>query len=198
MSKNCRDYRRFWNTTEYINQCFTQVVKSREDLKSLGLKSGYKKHDKFLKHLNGWMNLKADVPLAFLNAIGASTEEIFSKLEADKKEFEEYRNKNLSGAYGVVRIVAAMYNKVEIPEKYIESECINFVASRLKHKFHFVIHFGVVKSIWVEPSGKEKITYYDPDLKLGKDALLIKGGIPTVHYKDERMFDISEYFQVRS
>lgn len=191
MAKNCNNYIRFREVKAYIYECFLNTVKTSSDIKKICEKSGYKKEDKFLKHLNRWINLEIDVPILFLNSIGAKTEVIFEKLDSDKTEFEEYKNVPLFGAYGVIRIMAAIYNKINIPQNYLDMECVDYVAGRLTHDFNYVIHFGAVKSIWIYSLSNEEITFYNPDLKLGNAALLIKGKIPPVHYIDNRMFDLA-------
>jgi hypothetical protein len=192
MSINCNDYVRFREVKAYLSECLSNTAKTHNDIKNICEKSGYKKQDKFIRHLHNWMNLKTDVPLDFLRAIGAANEVIFEKLEADKNEFEKYKNSSLHGAYGVIRFFSAMYNAIGIPKNYSEKECINYVASQLTRNFLFVIHFGEVKSIYVDKLRNEETIFCDPDLKVGKASLLIKGTQPEVHYKDHRMFDIAK------
>ncbi len=195
---NCNDYVRLRQVKAYISDCLQNSIKTPYDVKRVCAMSGYKKQEKFLKHLNNWINLKTDIPIGFLRAIGAENEVIFEKLEADKKEFEKYKNASLTGAYGVVRIFAGIYQGVRIPENYSEEECINYVASKINNPiYRYVIHFKGVKSIWVEPKkARYTTTFYDPDIKLGKASLLIRGTMPEEHYKDDRMFGIAEILKL--
>jgi hypothetical protein len=166
-------------------------VKNQKDLINAGKQGGYLNRDKLMKHLDEWMNLERDVPLGFLRAIGADTDEIFNKLEADKAEFESFKDQILCGGNAVIRLGPAVYRSIEIPHDMEENECIDYVKKEITYSFNFVIHFGSVKSIWVNSKESPFTIFYEPELKIGKTNLLIKGRKPFVHYEDERMFQFT-------
>lgn len=179
-----------------MRACFNRRVKSRSDLSRIVGNSVYLSERVLFSQVNAWMNFRENIPLNYLMAIGASEDVIIEKLQVDTAEFERYKNSSLYGAHGVIQVDNYASYEVCIPRSYTEQECVIYIREKLVNPDQpGVVHFGEVKSIWVDGHDSAITVFYTPDLSLGKDALLVNGSRGGVYYHDGRNVDVAAFLK---
>jgi hypothetical protein len=180
------NYIPFRNTSAYLKAKSTSFKDTHELLALCGYsrKSSY---GKFLRHQSEWNSLKRNIPLKYLLVIGADLQEIDAAVQADRQEYESILKLPFFPKSGVIRCMAAVYSQYKFEPLTPEAECIDILKAYSKEKgFRTCINYPRIKSIWVEPSGTVRKSYYYPTLTLTKTELIPSytgEGIGTVFIK---------------
>jgi len=166
------DYERFRNVRTYLQQKIDAYYEGKivsEANHSLMVASGYAKYEKFLNHCYNWDFTGRRIPLSYLNALGVEFNVLDCAREADQKEFEAALLVPRYPKAAIIRVFAAMYSDLKfghrIPEKIAIEKARAF--SREK-RVRVCINYGSLLSLWIEPNGKDTVTYYPPKYTITK------------------------------
>lgn len=173
---NIENYNRFYHTKAYIKQKSEVFIDNRnykEQTKSLMAASGYNDLVKFRKHRINWNNLERSIPLKYLEAIDADLNTLKFTVELDQQEYDRALEIKLFPKSAVIRIMAAVYSDLKFPENTPETEAIE-IAKRFFEEKNLMgcINFPDIKTIWIEPNGVVKKTYYRPSIKITNTLLI--------------------------
>ncbi|RLE15733.1 MAG: hypothetical protein DRJ08_04965 [Acidobacteria bacterium] len=166
------EYTRFYHLKTLIKSKSEKVSTTSELAKLCGYKDAFK----FNGHRKQFDELRRNVPVDYLNAIGIDLEELKRCAEVDMKEFERLKElQPLYPRYGIERIMPGIYNNIEIPDGTIEENAVEMVKSYAKEKMHRCnINYPSFKTIWIEPSGKVLTIYYPPTYRITKHMLIVE------------------------
>ncbi len=166
------DYERFRNTRSFIREKSLSISNNRwKDADSCELmkKCGYRNYHKLFDHRIDWNDLRRWVPLVYLGAIGADLETIDYVVRLDQDEYDQALRIPLFPKYAVVRIMPAIYSQQNLPPGTPEDEAIQIIKKySLKNKLRCCIKIPDIKTIWIEPDGKDFVTYYRPSFRITK------------------------------
>jgi len=166
------DYIPFRNTSSYLRAKSGRF----KDLHQLLALCGYSRkssYNKFLRHQSEWNALKPNIPLKYLSVIRADLQEMQGTVEADRSEYESILKLPFYPKSGIVRLMAAVYSEYRFEPGTKEDEAIEILKEFAKEKnVRTCIKHSGVKSIWVEPSGAIKHSFYYPMLTLTKTELI--------------------------
>ncbi len=170
------DYERFFHTKAYINKKTGKLIyykgKSHEIIK-LARRCGYKGFNKFREHRKEWHNLERQIPRSYLNEINAKLDIIKFTVEIDQEEYKKAVKIAIYPRYATVRLMAAVYTSIELPEGVSENEAIEILKdySKKKNRSCWITIYDI-KTIWVYPSGNVHTTYYKPEIRISNKFLI--------------------------
>jgi len=113
-----KEYQKFFFMRAYISQKSEEFFRgqSREKLREVAEEIGYKKIQKFKKHLEEWNRLERKVPLKYLEIIGVQRPTLDFTLELDRAEFERARRGPFLPQKAILRLHPAFYTSYEFAE----------------------------------------------------------------------------------
>jgi hypothetical protein len=165
------DYVPFRNVRIYIKSCSEKFRNKHELL----LKVGYSKksYSKFCNRESDWLSLRRNIPLKYLFAIGAELQQIEVEVDADRGEYLNVLKLSFYLKNAVVRVMAAVFFQYKFKPGTTESEAIEIMRAYSKEKhINVCINYPGVKSIWIQPDGASKISYYFPSIRITKKELV--------------------------
>lgn len=178
------DFTPFRHTKSYIKQRLEAYLtlegtSRKERLKKLAQTLGYADHSfpKFLKRMEAWQKLEGKVPVKYFEAIGVQSDVLAYVQELDMEEFEYALSLPTYPKNFVVRIMAAIYLPVILPEGTTESDAIEIVREyQEEKKLRCCIKIQNLKTIYIEPEqGIHTITY--PPILKKEGGFYFTGGV---------------------
>jgi hypothetical protein len=171
---NVDAYTRFFHTRAYLRQR-SDLFQGPESNRVLMATVGYKKHRKFNERRRQWDVLARDIPLSYLEGIGASRDVLTLTAEADMAEFRAALALPLIPKYGIERIIPGIYGTIVFPNFTSEAEAVTWLrvySNRTQHEC--CISYPQLKAIFVKPDGRVAPQYFAPTLTSSKSFLLMK------------------------
>jgi hypothetical protein len=163
------DYIPFRHTKFYLQQRLDAFNTSPEDktpkerLKELAQALGYADHSfqKFMVRWEKWQRLEGKVPVKYFEAIGVQPEVLGFVQALDLEEFEYALSLPVYPNNFIVRLMAAIYLPISLPEGTSEAEAIEIIREYQEvRKLRCCIKIRNLKTIYIEPQqGIHKITY---------------------------------------
>jgi hypothetical protein len=179
------DYIPFRHTKSYLQQRFEafcsshQDITKRERLKELAKAIGYAEHSfpKFLKRMEAWQNLKGKIPVKYFEAIGVQSDVLNYVQALDMEEFKFTLSLPIYPKNFIVRLMAAVYLPISLPDETSESGAIEIVQEyQLMKKLRCCIKIQNIKTIFIEPQQGIHVITYPPILKK-EGGFYIAGGV---------------------
>ena len=179
------DYIPFRHTKSYLQQRLDAFNTSPEDktpkerLKELAKALGYADHSfqKFMVRWEKWQRLEGKVPVKYFEFIGVQPEVLECVQALDLEEFEYALSLPVFPKNFVVRLMAAVYSPVSLPEGTSESDAIEIVQEyQLMKKLRCCIKIQNLKTIFIEPQQGIQVITYPPILKK-EGGFYIAGGV---------------------
>lgn len=179
------NYERFFHTKNYLR---SKTIPTDGDFKlsravmteskDMMTALGFSNLEKFIRLKGDWDSLRRKIPLAYLDYIGADRKTLAFTLECD---YEEYRATLEIPRYpktAVVRLMAAVYNSVRIPEGFSEGQAMDYLFGIMeKRRVRCCINYPQLLSVFLEPGRKVNRVYYPPSLSFArKYATPCEGG----------------------
>ncbi len=171
------DYERFFNIRSYIRALSSKIkdnLKLTSELKSLMERSGHSNFTKFKKLRVQYDNLQRSIPHKYLDAIGVELKEIKRLLVIDQENYDKALKFCLKPAYGIIRIMAAVYNNIKIPKGMIEKDAIKYLrakADTVSKRLRCCINYPTLKTIWIEKDSELSYSYYRPEIQFSKKSI---------------------------
>jgi hypothetical protein len=172
-------YVRFFHTRSYLEQksrIFPYSVALHHDrIYQLMARCGYRNRrpDKFNAHRRQWDQLERPVPRAYLREIGADVEVLLFTAELDADEYDDVLRLPLTPRYATVRVMPAVYSRLELPEGIEEAEAVTYVRDfARKRGKRCCIGFRDIKTIWIEATGDVTYSFYRPQLRVTKSYVM--------------------------
>lgn len=149
---------------------FTSIIgeNRKERLKELAHILGYTDHSfpKFLKRIEAWQKLEEKIPVKYFEAIEVQPEVLAYVQELDKEEFEYALSLPTYPKNFVVRLMAAVFIPINLPENTTESEAIEIIREyQEEKKLRCCIKVQNLKTVYIEPQQGIHTITYPPDLK---------------------------------
>ena len=167
------DYERYSNTKAYPLQktgSLTYFKDQKSEIHELAEKSGYANFNKFTEHRQEWHNIKRQIPLGYLSAIGADLEVLDFVVDVDYREFRQALKVPRYPQYFTIKHMPSIYQSVEIPEEITEEkavEALKKLAAR-ENKLCF-INYQKLLSLQIKPDGKVTRNYFVPAAEISGD-----------------------------
>lgn len=173
-----KDYQKFFFMRAYISQKSEEFFRgqSREKIQEVAEEIGYKKIQKFKKHLEEWNRLERKVPLKYLEIIGVQRTTLDFTLELDRAEFERARRGPFLPKKAILRLHPAFYTSYDFAEGTELEEAIEELKKvcRERHIRGF-IEFWPVKTIGVRPDGSTYEAFNKPEVRFSQNYLIPEG-----------------------
>lgn len=167
------DFERFRNTKLFIRQKSLQIkdgMKQTPKLVELMRKCGYANFPKFREHRQEWDRLERKVPLVYLGAIGADLENVIQAVSLDQQEYDLALKIPLFPRFAVARLMACVYQDVEIPAGTAEDEAVELLKKiSCEERCQYFINYPDLKTIWFENDGSVFYTYYRPSIRITRN-----------------------------
>ena len=124
-------YERFYYAKRYIRSK-SEANRSKEDHRRIGQALGYNTekgsfHFKLTKRRKDYDALNGDIPLAYLDAIGAKMAELETCIEADVDLFEREKQKPRYPRKAIIRYAACVYGTFAFPDGTCEAEALRML-----------------------------------------------------------------------
>lgn len=176
----------FIHTSKYIKQKSMQYcdysLTNRPRQHALMHDVGYRSPEKFVRHRKLWDQMKKDIPLAYLKAIGVSMQELLKLAKQDYVNYLYCLTQELKAdQFKVIRGLMAVATEI-IPEPYRqEKDAVEYVRQYMKtydHP-HAYLRLGEVKQYNFTnrkenlPEKLDSITLFEPRLEIAKEMLKI-------------------------
>ncbi|HUZ17835.1 MAG TPA: hypothetical protein VMV68_05575 [Spirochaetia bacterium] len=168
-------YVRFYHTRAYLEQksrCIPySIALHHEEILSLMVKCGYRNRrpERFNAHRRQWDQLERPIPRSYLAAIGADVEIMQFTAELDAEEYDSVLEVPLSPRFATVRLMPAVYTRLELPEGIEETDAVSFVSELAQHQGRrCCIGFRDIKTIWIEANGEITYSFHRPQLRVTK------------------------------
>jgi hypothetical protein len=175
-SNRIEGYERFRQTRAYIRERsdgWKDLGSNVEQMREFMLACGYNDLEKFRKHRAEWDNLRREVPMAYLDAIGVDIETLKVRVELDREEYHSVLGISLYPRYGTIRYMGGVYGDYPFPEDTPEVDAILMLQEYSKvKKSQCCINYPYVKTIWIKLDGSVHTTYYDPTIRITKKFLM--------------------------
>ena len=167
------DYLPFRHTKSYIQQRLETYLafggtSQKERSKTLAETLGYTDHSfpKYLKKIEVWKKLEEKIPERYFEAISVQPDVLAYVQELDVEEFEYALSLSIYPKNFIVRLMAAVYLPIILPEGTTESEAIQFVRGyQEEKKLRCCIKIQNLKTIYIEPEQGIHTITYPPILK---------------------------------
>ncbi|MDH5719832.1 MAG: hypothetical protein OEZ13_04330 [Spirochaetia bacterium] len=171
----CEDYERLFHAKRYIGQkssLYKDTGKPTEPILELMKAVNYSKYNKFKEHRRQWDSCEKSIPLAYLRAIDADIEILKFTVSVDQEEYENAAQIITYPKHFMVRLMAAFYQSLKIPDGMSENDAVGYVKEFSREKrLRCCIATPPLKSIFIEPDGKVNYIYYRPEIKISKNEV---------------------------
>jgi hypothetical protein len=154
------EYQPYFHIKGYLRQKYQQSGKTIPELAEA---LGYRKLEKFKRHLEAWLKVERPIPWKFLDAIGAGPDMLCKVRVLDFDSWEEAVKKVGVPLSFTARLMPAVYQSVPMPENLDETEAVSYVKeySRLKNR-QCLINFSGLRTTWIRPDGSVTHSYNCP------------------------------------
>ena len=156
-------YQPYFHIRGYLRQKYRQ---SGLAVPELAEACGYKKMDKFKRHLEAWLKAERPVPGKFLGAIGIEPEMLCKVQVLDFDQWEEAVRIVTVPERFSVRLMPAVWQSVALPENLSEAQAISYVKeySRLKNR-QCRINYAGLRTVWIWSDGHLSNYYNWPNIE---------------------------------
>lgn len=191
------DFIPFRHTKLYLQQKFETLFMPIEGetrkgkLKELAYALGYTDHSfpKFKKRIETWQKLEGKIPVKYFEAIGVQPEVLAYVKELDIEEFEYALSLPLYPKNFIVRLMAAVYLPIILPDGTTESKAIEIVREyQEEKKLRCCIKIQNLKTIYIEPQQGIHTITYPPILKKEGGFYFIGGSGSKIGKTDIKWF----------
>lgn len=138
---------------------------------------GYKNRAKFFRRREEWNNLRGQVSRAYFKAIGVKIAMLDFTLREDQDEYDIEAARLHFPDHYIMRLVPALYSRVELPGGTTEKEAVEMV--RAYHldgrRPECCIPIPGIKTIWIRKDKSVSISRYRPRMEIKKDFILFSG-----------------------
>jgi len=179
-------YEKFYYTKSYIKKKKDEYSqgKGNDWVTELAEQIGYRKIQKFKKHMEEWNRMERKIPYKYLEIIGVERKALDFTLELDCEEFEKAKKGPFIPKKAMLRLHPAFYRTMEFPEGTDLEEAIEQLKEVcMEKKIRGFIEFWPVKTVGVRPDGsiyeafnKPRARFSEkfliPDKKLEKSAIV--------------------------
>jgi hypothetical protein len=132
----------------------------------------YAKLQKFRAHRIEWDNLERDIPLGYLDAIGADRQTMIDLVACDRAEFEKVVQLPFFPSCAVIRYMACVYGTLKFPAGTTEQAAIEICK---ESKMNTCINYPGIKSIFIEGGEIVIERFYPPEISFTKNQLIRRG-----------------------
>ena len=157
------DCQPYFHIRGYLRQKYQQSGKTIPELAEA---SGYRKLDKFKRHLDAWLKAQRPVPGKFLGAIGVDPEMLCKVQVLDFDSWEEaVKSVGVPHSFSA-RLMPAVWQSVPLPENLTEAQAVSYVKeySRLRNR-QCLINFAGLRVTWIDPDGSSCRHYSWPAIE---------------------------------
>jgi len=134
---------------------------------------GYRKIQKFKKHMEEWNRMERKIPLKYLEIIGVERKTLDYTLELDWEEFEKAKMGPFFPKKAILRLHPAYYGSIEFPDGTDLEEAIEQLKIVcIEKKIRGFIEFWQVKTIGIRPDGSAYEAFNKPRVRFSEKFLI--------------------------
>lgn len=169
-----QDYQPYFHIKGYLRQKCRQSGKT---IPELAQACGYRKLDKFKRHLEAWLRVARPVPGKFLGAIGIEPKMLCKVQVLDFDSWEEaVKSVRVPQSFSA-RLMPAVWQSVSLPENLSETQAVDYVKeyARLRNR-QCLINYAGLRATWIWPDGYHSHYYYWPNIEYRNRLVYFKLG----------------------
>ena len=144
-------YERFRNVSRYLRECLAKTDHLEQVMSFFFTEDDSNISD----YIDDLIAVRRNIPLVFLEGIGADINEIIRLNERDNEDFLQMKA-SFQGKprYALIRYMATVYKSVAFPSEMNENDAIAYAQRYFcKKKFRCQINYPELKTIFIEPDG---------------------------------------------
>jgi len=169
------NYEKFHYTKSYIKKKQEEYSesKAKDWITELAEKLGYRKIQKFKKHMEEWNRMERKIPLKYLEIIGVEGKALDFTLELDWEEFEKAKKGPFIPKKAMLRLHPAFYGTMEFTKGTNLEEAIEELKIVcMEKKIRGFIDFFPIKTIGVRPEGSSYEVFNKPRVRFSEIFLI--------------------------
>jgi len=169
------NYEKFYFTKTFIKKKQEEYSqnKAKDWVTELAEEIGYRKIQKFKKHMEEWNRMGRKIPLKYLEIIGVERKTLDFTLELDWEEFEKAKKGPFIPKKAMLRLHPAFYGTMEFPEGTGLEEAIEQLKIVcMEKKIRGFIEFWPVKTIGVRSDGSSYEVFNEPKVRFSERFLI--------------------------
>ncbi len=169
------NYEKFYFTKTFIKKKQEEYSQNKAKgwVTALAEQLGYRKIQKFKKHMEEWNRMERKIPLKYLEIIGVERKTLDFTLELDWEEFEKAKKGPFIPKKAMLRLHPAFYGTMEFPEGTGLEEAIEQLKIVcMEKKIRGFIEFWPVKTIGVRSDGSSYEVFNEPKVRFSERFLI--------------------------
>ncbi len=168
------DYQPYFHIRGYLRHKYQQSGKTVSELAQA---CGYRKLEKFKRHLEAWLKAEKPVPGKFLGAIGVEPEMLCKVQVLDFDSWEEAVKSVRVPQCFSARLMPAVWQSVPLPENLTEAQTVTYVKDYALLRSHqCLINYSGLRVTWVWPDGTVSRRYSWPSIEYKNRLVYFKLG----------------------
>ncbi|MBI5805805.1 hypothetical protein HZA73_07145 [candidate division TA06 bacterium] len=169
-----QDYQPYFHIRGYLRQKYRQSGKTVPELAQA---CGYRKLEKFKRHMEAWLKATRPVPGKFLGAIGVEPEMLMKVQVLDFDSWEEAVKSVGAPLSFSARYMPAVWQSVPLPENLNEAQAVSYVKdfARLRNR-QCLINYSGLRVTWIDPDGSSCRHYNWPAIEYKNRLVYFKLG----------------------
>ena len=169
-----QDYQPYFHIRGYLCQKYRE---SGHTVPELAQACGYRKLEKFKRHLEAWLKAERPVPGKFLGAIGIEPEMLLKVQVLDFDQWEEaVKSVSVPQSFSA-RLMPAVWQSVPLPENLTEAQAVAYVKefARLRN-LQCLINYAGLRTAWIWPDGTVSRRFNWPSIEYKNRLVYFKLG----------------------
>ena len=177
LNSGVKNYEMFFHTSRFITDKSKGFDIYSDDQEKLRLRQllGLDDERYFTIEREAWNSVKKDIPLAYLNAIGADLKTIEFTLELDLEEYEKETVRSSSIRFASTKIMKGLYQHLSLPLDITDEKAVEIMkAFSVEIGQKSAIHYPELKLIVFHSDGSIEQKDFVPVLEQMGDSLVRK------------------------